>query len=377
MSLKEIAQYHNFFIDYNCTLKEALGKMNLNGNGSVVLLQQRTPVAILTQSDIIRALGEQIDLTMQAYQFANKLLVYIYEESSFEFAVKLLNEHDIRRLVLVDKEHHFSGVILQEILFQHMDETIFQQEVQKQVAKRLEQEYLFMQQTKLATMGEMIGHIAHQWRQPLTQLSGLLMNFAASYEFGQLDQKHMNQLIKEGNELIKYMSTTIEDFRNFFTPGKEKEEFELSQAIQRAVNIISATLNYFRIELEIMTPSEPIILSGYPSELGQVILNLLDNAKDILVEREIKSPKITITTRLISDRVQLCIEDNAGGIDEAILDKIFDIYFTTKTKRGGSGLGLYISKLIIERKGLGEISVTNSTLGASFTILLQINNNIQ
>ena len=177
MTLKEIAQYDNFYIDHDCTLKEALAKMNLNGNGSVVLLQHNTPVAILTHSDIIKDFEEGIDPHSKAYQFATKLLVYIYEDSSLEFSVKLLHEHNIRRLVLVDHEQHFMGVILQEILFSHIDENIYigtQSDVNKKIAKRLEKEYLLMQQTKLATMGEMIGHISHQWRQPLAQLGGIL-----------------------------------------------------------------------------------------------------------------------------------------------------------------------------------------------------------
>ncbi|MCH9741518.1 MAG: GHKL domain-containing protein [Epsilonproteobacteria bacterium] len=378
MRLKQIAKYENFFIDYQGTLKDAIVKMNLNRNGSVVLIQEHAPVAILTQSDIINALGQKIDLTIKAYQYATKLLVYINEHSSFEFALKVLSEHNIRRIVLVDRHQHFSGVILQETLFDHMGEDIYkvgiQQEIDKQIAKRLEEEYLLMQQSKLATMGEMIGHIAHQWRQPLAQLGGVFMNLDSAYEFDELDRDYLKERIKEGNKLIKYMSHTIEDFRNFFVPDREKEQFELSQYIQSAMNIIEAALTYYHIEVEVITPNEPIYVTGYPSEFSQVILNLLDNAKDVLIEREISSPKITIESQSHGEGAIISIKDNAGGIDEKIIDKIFDIYFSTKLKKGGSGLGLYISKLIIERKGMGKLHVSNGEEGAIFSILLQSDN---
>jgi len=369
-NLKQIASYENFFVEYRASLKEAINKMNLNGNGSVVLLNRNFPVAILTQSDIINALGKKINLTMGAYPYATQVVISIQESNSVELAMNLLTEHNIRRIILVDKNQHFSGVILQEKLFSYMGEDIFQQEVDKQLEKRLEREYLLMQQSKLATMGEMIGHIAHQWRQPLSRLGGVFMNLDSVYEFGELDRAYFKDKIKEGNELIKHMSNTIEDFRNFFIPNREKELFDLNKYIQSAINIIQATLTYNHIKIEIITPTEPIFLYGYPSEFSQVILNILDNAKDILIEREIDLPKIIIESRVEKESIVIEIRDNAGGIDKEIIDKLFEIYFSTKIKKGGSGLGLYISKLIIERKSRGKLSVSNSKEGAIFSILL-------
>lgn len=375
MTLKKISNKQNFFIDYQASLKEAISKMNLNGNGSVVLLNNKVPVAMLTQSDIIKALGERSDLGMNIYEYATQLVISVDENSPIEFAIKLFSEHNIRRIVLVDKNQEFTGVVLQERLFDHLGEDIykvdFQQEVEKRLEKRLENEYLLMQQSKLATMGEMIGHIAHQWRQPLAQLGGIFMNLDSAYEFGELDKKYFKEKVQNGNELIKYMSTTIEDFRSFFIPNREKEIFELDKYIQNAVNIIQATLTYNHIQLEVISPKKPISIIGYPSEFSQVILNLLDNAKDVLLERKIKTPKIIIESKIEGNNILISIKDNAGGIDKEIIDKIFDIYFSTKIKKGGSGLGLYISKLIIERKGMGQIKVYNGKNGAVFSILLQ------
>jgi len=269
---------------------------------------------------------------------------------------------------------------LQEQLFDYMGEDIYnielQQEVDKQIEKRLENEYLLMQQSKLSTMGEMIGHIAHQWRQPLAQLGGVFMNLDSAYEFDELHKEYFKDKIKNGNELIKYMSNTIEDFRNFFVPNREKESFELAKYIQSAINIIAATLTYYHIELEIISPKDPIYIDGYPSEFSQVILNLLDNAKNILNERTVKYPKITIETKLDEEGIIISVKDNAGGIDEKIIDKIFDIYFSTKLKKGGSGLGLYISKLIVESKMKGQIYAKNETNGANIYILLKVINHL-
>jgi signal transduction histidine kinase len=374
MTLKKISNYRNFSIDYQSSLKKAIKKMNLNGNGSVVLLKDKFPVAILTQSDIIKALGGKTDLSMNIYKYATQLIISVDENSPIEFAIKLFSEHNIRRIVLIDEDRYFSGIVLQERLFDYLGEDIskveFQQEVDKQIEKRLENEYLLMQQSKLSTMGEMIGHIAHQWRQPLAQLGGIFMNLDSAYEFDELDSKYLKEKIKNANDLIKYMSNTIEDFRNFFVPNCDKESFELSKYIYSAVNIIQAALTYYHIKLEIIDEKEPIYIYGYPSEFSQVILNILDNAKDILIERDIPNPKITIKIISKNGKVYVSIEDNAGGIDYMIIDKIFDIYFTTKIDKGGSGLGLYISKLIVESKGMGKIKVSNVGDGAMFTIAL-------
>jgi signal transduction histidine kinase len=344
--------------------------MNLNGNGSVVLRKEQFPIAILTQSDIIKALGEKSNLSMNIYHYATQSLISVDENSPIEFALKLFTKHNIRRIVLTNHKKEFSGVALQERLFRYMGEDISKIEFQQEIERRLEKEYLLMQQSKLATMGEMIGHIAHQWRQPLAELGGVFMNLDSAYEFDELHRDYFKEKVKNGNELIKYMSHTIEDFRNFFTPNCDQASFELSTYIQSAINIIEATLTYHHIQLQIIAPKAPIYLSGYPSEFSQVLLNLLNNAKDVLVERKIPHPTIIIETQTKGEETIISIEDNAGGIKEEIIESIFDIYFSTKINTGGSGLGLYISKLIIESKMIGKIEVANTKRGAKFTIIL-------
>ncbi|MCH9813023.1 MAG: CBS domain-containing protein [Epsilonproteobacteria bacterium] len=620
IALKKIAKYDNFYLEDSATLKEAMYKMRENRDGSVIFVKEEIPVAILTESDIVNALGEKIDLNNPALLSATTTVITANENRPIEFAFSFLSEHNIRRIVLVNDEGRFAGVVRQEDLFDYLEEDVYkvdlkisdiiktpqniltlnsnetlysalrlmktyhigsvvimregllvgiltekdilkltyleidmhepivthmsspvvtvskddlvtgtitlmkskkirrilvtdvgeniiailtnrdilkhikgnysrilqikirhaqeimdllpeaivevfesdnrqvihwmnrrakilfgeslidkevlelfnkqdwsdinhamhstssiinrrvhigeqnfevsgtlsknlnnryiklifkdvtehietkrklQLEIEKQIEKRLENEYLLMQQSKLATMGEMIGHIAHQWRQPLAQLGGIFMNLDSAYEFDELTKAYFKERVKNGNALIKYMSHTIEDFRHFFEPNRSKKCFDLETYIHNAINIIHASLTYHHIMLEVIFPKEPITISGYPSEFSQVILNLLDNAKDVLLAREIKDPKIVIETTYSDEVVTVCVSDNAGGIDDPILEKIFDIYFTTKKEQGGSGLGLYMSKLIIESKLLGKIYALNGSEGAQIFIKIE------
>lgn len=265
---------------------------------------------------------------------------------------------------------NFIKLIFKDVTNHEEEKLKLQNLVDNEIKRRMDSEYLLMQQAKLATMGEMIGHIAHQWRQPLAQLGGILMNLESAYAFDELNEKYLNEKILHGNDLLKYMSNTIEDFRNFFEPNREKEVFDLSEYIINAINIINASLTYHHINLDFQKTEDPINIVGFPSEFSQVILNILANAQDVLVQEKIKDPFINISLRQSKEKVYIDIEDNGGGIDLSVIDKIFDIYFTTKSKKEGTGLGLYISKLIIETKLAGHISVSNSKQGAIFTIEL-------
>lgn len=269
---------------------------------------------------------------------------------------------------------NFIKLIFKDVTNYENEKTKLQNLIDTEIERRMDSEYLLMQQAKLATMGEMIGHIAHQWRQPLAQLGGIFMNLESAYAFNELDEKYLNQRVLHGNDLLKYMSNTIEDFRNFFEPNRTKEVFNLSEYIQNAVNIINASLTYHHINLDFHKPSKTINTTGFPSEFSQVILNILANAQDVLVQEDIKNPFIKIVLRETKDKVYIDIEDNGGGINLNVIDKVFDIYFTTKSKKEGTGLGLYISKLIIETKLSGEINVSNSDVGAVFTIELSKDN---
>ncbi len=200
------------------------------------------------------------------------------------------------------------------------------------ILKRQEREYLLTQQSKLATMGEMIGHVAHQWRQPLAQLGGVFMNLDAAYEFGELDKSYLKEKVENGNELIKHMSSAIEEFRSFFTSQESKAIFEIVQYVEKANNVISATLLFHGIKIEILTPKEPLNVFGHANEFSHVILNLISNAKDALIRREIRDPKITIKSEREGDYAIISVKENAGGESIDAIDKIFDINFIAKRK---------------------------------------------
>lgn len=228
---------------------------------------------------------------------------------------------------------------------------------------------LLMQQSKLAMIGEMIGNIAHQWRQPLMQLGAIMMYFDAYNEKGKLTTERLNKKLNEGNSIIEYMSKTIEDFRNYYKPEKQKEVFSIRSSIESALFIVNSALKNANIQVK-TSCKEDFKIKSYKNEFSQALLNIIINAKDILIERQIKNSLICIDVTKNEDKIQISIKDNAGGIDPKNIEKIFDPYFTTKHKSQGTGIGLYMSKMIIETNMGGSIDVKNSEDGAEFVITL-------
>lgn len=233
------------------------------------------------------------------------------------------------------------------------------------VKEKNEKEKLLIHKEKLASMGEMINNIAHQWRQPLTHLSFINMNLQmASYD-EKLSKEYLDEKIEESNKQLEFMSSTIDSFRDFYKPQKEKENFYLSKAIKQAVDIMAVLLEKENIELEIDIRKDKKIYA-YENEYSQVVLNLITNAKDVLAQRQIEDGKIKITIDSYFDKSFTTVCDNAGGIKKADLNKIFEPYFTTKDS--GSGIGLYMSKTIINSHFKGKLRVENKKEGACFTI---------
>tara|TARA_R110002033_G_scaffold63018_1_gene113893 strand:- start:27562 stop:29049 length:1488 start_codon:yes stop_codon:yes gene_type:complete len=238
--------------------------------------------------------------------------------------------------------------------------------VQEEVKKQREKENLLIQQSKMAALGEMIGNIAHQWRQPISAVSAIMMNIKWTAIAEGMNKKFIDDRMKEANEQLGYMSQTIDDFRNFFKPNKEKELFDLDLEVRKTYKILKDTLQNNNINFQIFSNKE-IIVFGYPSEFSQVVLNIISNAKDVLIERNTDKPKIEVHILKDEENIYCKITDNAGGIEEKIINKIFEPYFTTKESRG-TGIGLYISKEIIQKHMNGLLIVKNNEVGAEFTI---------
>ncbi len=235
--------------------------------------------------------------------------------------------------------------------------------VKEEIEKRQEKEQLLIAQSKLASLGEMLGNIAHQWRHPLTRLSLLIQNFELAAEKNRLTPEFIEKFKTQANAQIQYMTQTIDDFTNFFKKDTKKVEFCPKEIIEEALKLIEGRLKQNRVDVELkFLKTEPVL--GYRSEFSQVILNIINNAIDVLKERDIKNRKIWI--RINGKKIE--IEDNAGGIPNEIKDKIFEPYFTTKFQSQGTGIGLYMSKVIINQHFNGELYAYNSKKGAVFII---------
>jgi PAS domain S-box-containing protein len=242
--------------------------------------------------------------------------------------------------------------------------------VQEELEKSRQKDLMIMHQSRLAAMGEMIGHIAHQWRQPLNILNFILYNIQDFYHDNKLDKASLDDFIKQGSQLIMKMSGTIDDFRNFFKPDKEKEIFSISKIIKESLNLVSSALAHSQVAVTLNEGKE-VISDGFPNEYSQVILNILNNAKDAIIAKGIKG-EITIDIFRENDSAVVKIQDNGGGIPKDILPRIFEPYFTTKETKGGAGIGLYLSKVIIEDHMDGSLEVQNNTNGAEFKITTPI-----
>ena len=244
-----------------------------------------------------------------------------------------------------------------------------EEKVKEEIEKNRENEQLLVQKSKFIALGEMISNIAHQWRQPLSELSSILMFIKFKYSIGALDEKTMETKSKEADKVLEYMSHTIDDFRNFFMPKKEKEEFQLIKAVEIVMNIISSTLANYNIKISISI-DENIKITTFLNEYKQVLLNIINNAKDVLIEKNIDNPQIQIHATQDNNYIILYIEDNGGGILVEPKSKIFEPYFTTKEDSHGTGIGLYMSKIIVEKNMKGKLKVKNIKNGAQFSILI-------
>ena len=250
-------------------------------------------------------------------------------------------------------------------------------EIDDQNALR-EKDKKFFQQSKMASMGEMLVYIAHHWRQPLSLISTVATSIDLLREMGMLNDEKLAKGMQDINKSVQSLSSTIEDFSHFFDNNQTKESFVLSDIINRAINILAIDFENHKITLELSNTLE-IPMYGYSNEFIQAILNILNNAKDILLLQDKRI--IQIKTFDIGTDVEIVICDNGGGIPDEIIRNIFEPYFTTKHKSQGTGMGLYNSYIIITNKMNGEINATNDEFivdnkkyfGAKFTIKIPKN----
>ncbi len=270
--------------------------------------------------------------------------------------------------------------------------------VSEEIKKRRRHEQLLIQQSKLAAMGEMIAAIAHQWRQPLTSLGIIIQDIEDAYDYGELDKQLIENTVKESMKQIQFMSNTIDDFRNFFKPTKDKAPFDVLKAIRELISLITDQLRTHLIEVGISCTCTQMsfdshesdekeycehglmTVSGYPNEFKQVVLNVINNARDAIMESRdrgiLKSNdpgRITLNTsfREVDKVIVIYIRDNGPGIPDDIKDRIFEPYYTTKDEGKGTGIGLYMSKMIIENNMDGKFYIDRESDETVFVIELK------
>jgi len=234
--------------------------------------------------------------------------------------------------------------------------------VQEEIKKNKEKDKILFLQARHAQMGEAISMIAHQWKQPLNNIALLIGSMAIKVQFEKISKEEILQLVQKVNNNIKELSTVIDEFRNFFKPKHKKVKTTFSSLVNKSLELLEPLLKEKKVNVEVEEIDVKEI-EVFENEVEQVIMNIIKNAVDALEENQVENPWIKITI----NKNRLEIEDNAGGIPEDIKDKIFDLYFSTKS-HNGTGLGLYMSKIIIEHHCKGKLEVENTKNGAKFII---------
>jgi signal transduction histidine kinase len=244
-----------------------------------------------------------------------------------------------------------------------------EQKVEKEVSRRQEQEKMLIRQSRLAAMGEALSSIAHHWRQPLNALGANIQDLPDARAHGELSEAYLQKVSSDSMRLINQMSQTIDAFRNFFRPDAKKEPFSVVDSIERTLSMLRPTLENSRVTIATDFRSDPVV-EGYPNEFAQVILHLLSNAVDAMIERQSPVREIRIGVQSIKEgrgaHIEVC--DSGGGIEESLIARLFEPYVSTKQKSHGSGIGLYMAKMIIEWNMHGAITFANRNGGACFTI---------
>lgn len=277
-------------------------------------------------------------------------------------------------VIRIDKARESEKIKVQKAL-EELNLTL-EERVVHEVEKNRQKDQQLIQQSRLASMGEMISMIAHQWRQPLSAISSTVQGLHIKLTLNKFDEALFIEKLSDVIRYAHYLSQTIDDFRQFFKPSKAKNKVSLEEVIEKVLDIIRVSLENKRIALSMDYRSNESLMT-YANELMQVLLNLIKNAEDVLMENKIENPWIKIVTLKDEHSLILEISDNGGGIPEGVIERIFDPYFSTKNKKDGTGLGLYMSQKIIEEHCGGSLRASNGVEGAIFTITLPRSNNAE
>jgi len=358
-------------------------RVALSGESALQIVQTEPPELILLDIMMPKMDGYEVCRVLKADEKTKDIpVVFItaktdeesigeaYEAGGIDYITKPFKPKELFarvdtqvRLIKLLKDLQSSQTELREF------NEILEERVKVEVEKNQIQNQKMLHQSRLAQMGEMISMIAHQWRQPLNSISLTSSNLQLKLMMGEVNHDFFTQEMKLIDEYSQHLSKTIDDFRNFFRENKNRETTTLEQIVKATLEIVKVSLEHKCIKI-VTDFNCHVELQTYPNEVKHVLLNIIKNAEDVLLENRVNSPLISIETLFDVDSKnrQLIIRDNAGGIPHAILEKVFDPYFSTKLEKDGTGLGLYMSKTIIEEHCDGKLSVLNDKDGAVFII---------
>ena len=342
---------------------------SFNNINILTSLNAEDAMSLLMENDVDLILSDVQMPDVDGFQFAEYLkgiektknipiifITGIYDNSEYQ-----KRAYDLGAVEYISKP--IDNILLTSKLKVYIDLFESLKSNEKELEKKNE---MLIHQSKMATIGEMIGVIAHQLKQPLNIMSLYCNDVKDSYEYDEIDDEFIKKFHKNTREQISFMSDTIDGFTDFFNPKKIKSVFSLKNSVSKILQILQKHLTVNDIKLEINILDEKVF--GVDSELEQVILNIITNSKDAFNDRKVENRLIKINSLEKGKYTILMIEDNAGGIKEENIDNIFDPYYTTKDY--GTGIGLYMVKLVIKSSFGGDLKIQNTQNGVKFIIAL-------
>ncbi len=350
---------------------------------------------VLFSGDIFGGIEESWDFYADETYFLKAKLFhqeYMPSKDIFNYALAKIEKLDINLIapqhgsviekkyihqLIQDMKNLDCGLYIEEKYNRELIDTI--EELQQKEIALKERDLLIFEQSKRAEIGEMIGNIAHQWRQPLAIINTSLAILQEKNRASSLSKEELGEKLQKMEKRVIYLSETIEDFMSYYTPDKEKSWFKICDAVQRSLDIAHVPQTNSSVKVNLVINNEYQIF-GLINEFIQVLVSIISNINDIITIKNLRTVEITIETDKENDYIILSISDNCGGIEDFNLSKIFDPYFTTKHKSMGTGLGLHIAKMIIEENMNGSLSakniydIENEKIGAKFTIKVKNEN---
>lgn len=301
------------------------------------------PIIITTAFTEVNYLKRSIDLNVDGY-LAKPIKIMNLIDTIYKSSAKIVNKRLQRELKDINQN--------------------LENMVKEKIEELREKDKLILKQSRYAAMGEMIDAIAHQWKQPLNTMSLISMGIEYKCETGDFNREYCENVSEDLNQQIAHLNQTLNEFRSFFKENKKRVLFDIKKIVESVLLLTKD--EYIKDKIKVSVTKKSISINGYPNELKHVILNIINNARDAFIDKNISNRFVEITLSESESFATISIEDNAGGVKESDLPHIFESHFTTKGSKG-SGVGLYLTKMIIEHMR-GEISVENSKDGAIFRV---------